>query len=183
MAGGAILDVSGVKDVEVPIERNSVAVEIRANELRDSPLLRGGFLVAKTVYVDRRLSGTRADGTTWRGSPLIDANDYIANVPTSMAERAVKGGSITIHSNEVVIKPDAQLDISGGSIRYLDGYVRTTRLLAANGAVYDIGSAPTDLKYIAFAGGFTRQHARWDIVETWTSPIGRKQRVPFRKGL
>ena len=182
MAGGATLDVSGVKDVEVPVERNSVAVEIRANELRDSPLLRGGFLVAKTVYVDRRLSGTRADGTTWRGSPLIDANDYIANVPTSMAERAVKGGSITIHSNEVVIKPDAQLDISGGSIRYLDGYVRTTSLLAANGAVYDIGSAPTDLKYIAFAGGFTRQHARWNVVETWTSPIGRKSEFHFERG-
>jgi filamentous hemagglutinin len=182
MAGGATLDASGMKDAEVPIERNSVAVEVRANELRDSPLLRGGFLVAKTVYVDRRLSGTRADGTTWRGSPLIDANDYIANVPTSMAERAVKGGSITIHANEVVINPAARLDISGGSIRYLDGNVRTTRLLAANGVVYDIGSAPTDLQYVALAGGFSRISARWNIVETWTSPLGKSNDFHFEKG-
>ena len=98
-----------------------------------------------TVYVDRRLSGTRADGTTWKGSPLIDANDYIDNVPTSMAERAVKAGSITMHASEVVINPGAQLDISGDRFRYLDGNIRTTRLLASNGMVYDIVSAPTDL--------------------------------------
>ena len=98
---------------------------------------------------------------------------YIANVPTSMAERAVKGGSITIHANEVVINPAAQLDISGGSIRYLDGYVRTTRVVGADGRIYDVGSAPADQIYVGLAGGFSRISAHWGIVETWTSPFGK----------
>ncbi len=156
MNAGATLDVSGVFDVEVPMERNSVLVEVRANELRDSPLQRNGILNGKKIWVDRRISGKRADGTTWYGSELVDANEYIANVPTSMAERAVNGGEITIHASEVVVKSGAQINIGGGSTRYLDGYVKTTQLLAANGKLYDIGSADPDVEYVALDGGFTR---------------------------
>src|SRR5271165_334803 len=37
---GATIDVSGTQDVSVPVSRNVVAVNLRANELRDSPLQR-----------------------------------------------------------------------------------------------------------------------------------------------
>lgn len=182
MNAGASLDVSGVFDVVIPMERNSVLVEVRANELRDSPLQRAGILKGAKIWVDRRVSGKRADGSIWYGSELVDANEYINNVPTSMAERAVNGGEITIHSNEVIIKPNAAINIGGGSTRYLDGYVTTTKLLAANGRVYDVGTADPDLVYVAFGGGFTRSHARWGVTETWTSPLSMGSGARFERG-
>ncbi|WP_324615104.1 filamentous haemagglutinin family protein [Hyphomicrobium album] len=182
MHAGSVLDVSGVVDVEVPMERNSVAVEVRANELRDSPLQRGGILVGETVYVDRRVSGTREDGTVWYGSEVIDANEYIANAPTSMAERAVKGGSVTIHANEVVVMSDAEINIAGGSLRYLDGYIKTTQLLGADGRLYDIGSARADMRYVAIGGGFVRDHARWGVTQVWAPLLGDGTAGRFEKG-
>src|SRR5262249_19855563 len=141
VGAGAMLDVSGVRDVEVPMERNSVEVELRANELRDAPLQRGGFLQGKKIWVDRRVTGKRPDGSTWRGTAVADANEYIGNVPTSIAERAVKGGRVTIHAAEAIVMLGATIDISGGSTRYLDGSVRTTVLRGVDGRLYDVGTA------------------------------------------
>ncbi|MTD92716.1 filamentous hemagglutinin N-terminal domain-containing protein [Hyphomicrobium sp. xq] len=180
MAAGALIDVSGVLDAAVPVARNFVEVEVRANELRDSPLQRDGILKGKKIWVDRRVSGTREDGTTWYGTEVVDANAYIANVPTSMAERSVKGGTVTIHAGEVVMMPDAEISIAGGSLRYLDGVVRTTTLLGADGRLYDIGSAPADMTYVALGGGFTRNHARWGVTQTWGNPLWSGTR--FEKG-
>ncbi|WKA26110.1 filamentous haemagglutinin family protein [Bradyrhizobium roseum] len=182
MHAGSILDVSGVYEAEVPMERNSVEVEVRANELRDSPLQRDGILKAKKIWVDRRVSGKRADGSTWLGTAVVDANKYIANVPTSMTERAVKGGLVKIHSNEVIVTAGAAINISGGSIRYLDGNIRTTQLVGADGRSYAIGSAPADMDYVGLNSSFTVSHARHNIVETWTSPLGRNRETRFEKG-
>lgn len=182
MNAGAALDVAGVFDVAIPMERNSVLVEVRANELRDSPLQRDGILKGAKIWVDRRVSGKRADGSIWYGSELVDANEYINNVPTSMAERAVNGGEIAIHSNEVIVKPGAAINIGGGSTRYLDGYVTTTKLLGVNGGLYDVGHADPELAYIAFAGGFTRSHARGGVTETWSNPLSRRGGSRFEKG-
>jgi filamentous hemagglutinin family protein len=183
MNAGATLDVSGVFDVEVPMDRNSVLVEVRANELRDSPLQRNGILKGKKIWVDRRVSGKREDGSTWYGTELVDANDYIANIPTSMAERAVKGGSITIHAKETIVKSGSKINIGGGSTRYLDGYIRTTKLVGADGRLYDVGSADPDLEYIAIGGGFTRTNAHQGVTETWYSPLGAKRGgTRFEKG-
>jgi filamentous hemagglutinin len=169
MGAGAIIDVAGAYDVEVPIERNFVEVEVRANELRDSPLQRDGILKGKKIWVDRRVSGVRENGTTWYGTEVVDANSYIDNVATSIAERATKGGTVTIHAGEVVMMPNALISIAGGSTRYLDGLAKTTKLLGADGRLYDIGSAPVDMPYVAIGGGFTRQNGR--TTETWSNPL------------
>jgi len=176
MEAGAVLDVAGVLGAEVSMESNSVQVEARANELRDAPLQRNGILAGKKVWVDRRVTGKREDGTVWFGTEVLDANEYIANVPTSMGERAVKGGKVTMYAGEVVVMPDAEINIAGGSIRYLDGYVKTTRLLGADGRRYDIGRAPADMLYVNIDSGFAVDHSRWDhgnwkASEVFSSPL------------
>ncbi|MDC7787031.1 filamentous hemagglutinin N-terminal domain-containing protein [Rhodoplanes sp. TEM] len=182
MQSGSVLDVAGAKDVVVPMERNSVAVEVRANEVRDAPLQRDGILIGETVHVDRRVSGKRADGSVWYGSEVVDANDYIANAPSSMAERAVAGGSVTVHAAEVVVASGATIDISGGSIRYLDGVVRTTQLTGIDGKRYDIGNAPADMIYVAVGDGRVVSHGRWSITETWTNSFRRSTSSVAEKG-
>lgn len=170
---GAILDVSGVADLELAMESNSVAVEVRANEVRDAPLQRDGMLLGETLYVDRRVSGVRDDGTIWYGTELVDANDYIANVPTSMAERATTGGSIVMHASTVDLHAGSDVAADGGAITYRAGYVTTTQLFGPDGKIYDVGVANPDVIYASLGGGSTSVgHGRWGNAETWTPRRG-----------
>ena len=66
LAPGSVIDASGTRDVEVPMERNFVQVELRATELRDSALQKNGFLQGKTVSVDIR-----------QGTPLADISGAV----------------------------------------------------------------------------------------------------------
>jgi filamentous hemagglutinin len=65
-------------------------------------------------------------------------------------------------------------------VRYLDGWISTTKLIGADGRIYDIGQASPDRIYVGFAGEFTRSHARHGIDEIWTSSIRQGRR--FEKG-
>ena len=179
MEAGSVLDVAGVLGAEVAMESNSVQVEARANELRDAPLQRNGILAGKKIWVDRRVTGKREDGTAWIGTELVDANEYDANVPKSMGERAVKGGKVTMYAGEVVVMPDAEINLAGGSVRYLDGYIKTTKLVGADGRLYDIGRAPVDMPYVSIYSGFVVDHSRWKVSEVFTSPFSRDR---FEKG-
>src|SRR5262249_7397606 len=67
----------------------------------------------------------------------------------------------------------SMLDVSGGSVRYSDGWNTSTKLLGANGRIYDIGDAMHDQKDIALADGWTRHSDRWGITETLSFPPGR----------
>jgi hypothetical protein len=60
---GSKIDVSGVKNVNLPVQRNVVAVELRKNELRDAPIQRNGVLYGKTVAVDVRNASLTYDNT------------------------------------------------------------------------------------------------------------------------
>src|SRR5262249_43864697 len=95
---GSTIDVSGTQDVSVPVSRNVVAVNLRANELRDSPLQRNGPLYGKTIDVDISVTGTNADGSTWYGTPFADASGYIALIGRTVAERTAIGGAINLIS-------------------------------------------------------------------------------------
>src|SRR5262249_36837770 len=79
VAADAKIDVSGV-GIEKPVESNVLRVELRGSQLSDSPEQRDGPLRGKTVFVDIRRSGVRADGTTWQGSPIGDLAGDIATI-------------------------------------------------------------------------------------------------------
>ena len=180
----AFVSVAGLQGVPVATESNVVAVDMRINELRDSPLYRNSWLRGVTVYVDKRKKGTFADGPmagvnwilgkpgTWVGTPLGDASGWVGNGTTTLAEIMTAGGKIAIKSSgSLITRVGSMLDVSGGSVTYQGGYVNTTRLIGADGRLYDISQATPDRVYVGIDSGFTVKHAG-GITETWASRRG-----------
>ncbi|BDU21028.1 hypothetical protein DYGSA30_24850 [Dyella sp. GSA-30] len=170
---GAIIDVSGLTDVELPMSALLVSIpRIGQNELADSPLLRNSFLFAqKNVVIDSSQSGTRADGLDWVGSPVLNAAGYVENVPRSIDQLMLKGGTITLTADEVITRSGSQLNLNGGYLNYLAGWIQTPNLLGADGRIYNIASADPDMDYVGFAGQFNADHARWGVTETYSNPL------------
>lgn len=188
---GAVIDVAGLTDVVVPASRNAVVIApVKGNELRDAPLYRSGFLNGATVYLDPRLSGVRADGVAWIGSPLIDAASYYALVGVSAAELMTRGGNVTFGataynapvgtapvsgagSSSVIVKSGAVINMAGGWVSYEAGIVNTTTLVSASGRRVNIANADPNEVYTGVYDGFTVDHARWGIKETYKTIFDR----------
>lgn len=178
----AYVSAAGLQDVLIPMSRRFVQAELRINELRDSPLLRNSWLRGQKITVDRSASGVFADGAMagvswggaageWIGTPLGDVSAWIGNSKTNLAELSTIGGNITLKSaGSIITRQGSLLDVSGGSFRYQDGMVNSTKLLGADGRIYDIASATPDRIYVGFAGGFTRTHSNWGKSDTWSTP-------------
>lgn len=166
---GAIIDAAGLKNVSVPASRNVIVIDpVKGNELADSPLFRNGFLNGATIYLDPRISGVRADGVAYVGSPLISAGSYAQQVGVTASELMTKGGNVTLgvmgakpattgsltSASDVIIKSGATIDISGGWRTFEAGRVRTTKLIDSTGAVVDISYADPDRTYVGIYEGY-----------------------------
>jgi len=133
---GSSIDVSGVKNVELAMSGNVVDVELRNNELRDAPIQKNGILHGKTVKVDIR-----------KGTPLADISGAVEKIRHSVEERNIAAGKVNLHSEgDVIVQQGADIDVSGGSLHYVGGFVDTTKLIA-NGSVYDIAKADPNRTY------------------------------------
>jgi filamentous hemagglutinin family protein len=153
LEAGSKIDVSGVKNVSLPMSRNVVQVELRKNELKDSPLQRDGILYGKTVSVDLRNADISVDDSTGNVTsatvPIADIKGAVDRIARNIDERSTAGGSIALQSSgDVVTKAGSVLDFSGGSVAFKSGTVKTTELVSA-GQVYDITAANPDRKYSA----------------------------------
>jgi filamentous hemagglutinin family protein len=170
--GGAIIDVSGLADIELPMSALLVTIpRVGQNELADSPLLRNSFLYTqKNVVIDSTQSGTRDDGLDWVGSPVLNVAGYVDNVPRSIDELMTKGGAI-IFAGQTIVRTGAQLRLEGGYVDYLAGLVSTPNLVDVNGLIYNIASADPNVDYVGFAGQYVSDHARWGISETYINPL------------
>ncbi|MCK9913008.1 filamentous hemagglutinin family protein [Microbacteriaceae bacterium K1510] len=178
---GAEINVAGLTDVLVPATENMVVIDpAKKNELRDSPLYRDGFLNGATIYLDPRISGVRADGVAWIGSPLIDATAYYQLMGVSAERLMTKGGNVSFgpkgaiqdyNSPAVIIRDGAVIDMSGGWVTYEAGRIRETRLVTASGGIVPISKASPYEVYVGIYNGWTRSSARWGISETWTNPL------------
>jgi filamentous hemagglutinin len=196
----AYLSVAGLQDVPLTMESNTVTGEFRINELRDSPLYRDSWLRGMTVSVDKRVSGLFGDGPMagvtwiegspgkWVGTPLGDFSGWIGTGKTNLAELSTAAGMISIKSSGALItRTGSLLDVSGGSVRYADGWITTTKLRGADGRIYDIGAATPDRLYVGLAGSFSRVHQVQGIIderltETWHTPLDRNHTTRFEKG-
>ena len=161
---GAVIDVSGTH-ATAPVTRNLVSVELRANELRDSPLQRDGALRGQTVVVDARV-----------GTPLADVSGALKTIARGIGERTSAGGTIAIASDgDVMVNNGAVLDVSGGVINYTPGVIQTSLLMAADGRVVDIGVASKDVVYQKVINPTSKiSYDRWGVTETINGPsIGR----------
>ena len=167
VASDARLDVSGAS-VELPVERNLLRVELRGSQLADSPAQRDGALRSEPIFVDVRESGTRADGTTWVGTPLADVSGDVSNIRRGLSERSLSGGTINLHSQgAVVIGSGAELNVSGGFIDWQSGYINTSQLLGTDGRIYDIADADRDRTYLGVANGYSLTDRRWGTTNTY----------------
>ncbi len=149
---GSKIDVSGVKNVSLPIERNVVQVELRKNELKDSPLQREGVLFGKKVLVDLRDADLKYSATgelTSASIPLADIKGAVDRVARNIDERSTSGGTVKLASSgDIVSNADSLIDFSGGSVAYQDGTIKTTQLQSGS-QVFDIAKADPNLKYDA----------------------------------
>ena len=190
----AYLSVAGLQDIAVSMDRNFIEAQLYINELRDTPLYRDSWLRGLKVIVDRRRSGVFTSGPMatvnwiegqpgrWVGTPLADVSSWVGVGKTDLAELSTKAGSIVIKSSgSIITREGSLLDVSGGSVRYTDGWNTTTTLRGADGRIYNIGDALPDQLYTAIGGGFTRSNDHWHVSQTWTSPLSKSART-FEKG-
>jgi filamentous hemagglutinin family protein len=186
---GAVIDVGGVKDLQLPSSRNTVTIgPLKRNELRDTPLYRdtGSFLNGATVTIDPRISGVRADGVRWVGSPLIEAESFFQQVGVTAAELLTRGGTVQLGAayfnefagttrrdpalaSDVIVKPGATIDISGGWVRYAAGTVSTSQLVTASGQLVDISQADPNVQYVGLVTPVNNTITRFGVTESFTN--------------
>ncbi|MFM8332069.1 MAG: filamentous hemagglutinin N-terminal domain-containing protein, partial [Candidatus Methylumidiphilus sp.] len=172
LQAGSRIDVSGDSRTVLPMSRNLVNVELRANELRDAPLQKTGVLYGKTVQVDVRAADKNGH------IPIADISGALARIQRSVGERNADGGTVNLASEgAALLNSGAEIDLSGGVIRYLGGFLNTTRLLGADGQLYDIGKADPLRSYPQIFGTFSKYWRRFGITETWDLP------GPLRSGV
>ncbi|MFH0297953.1 filamentous hemagglutinin family protein [Bradyrhizobium sp. 31Argb] len=183
---GAMLDVSGVRGVALAMASNNIKINVQGNELRDSPQNRDSSLLKNNdVWIDARDltlvpagTGGYASDRYYTAGGLLEVGGYLGTSAHTIGEWSALGGSITLSAPEVIAQRGAAFDISGGSLDYAGGYIRSTNLLGSDGRTYSVDNAPADMTFTGFAGGFSRKHSiqgKVDdrLTETWSSMFGR----------
>ncbi|WP_454632614.1 filamentous haemagglutinin family protein [Bradyrhizobium cenepequi] len=178
---GSVLDVSGVRNAVLPMSANQLKVNVQGNEVRDSPQNRdSGVLANNDVWVDARDlifvpagTGGYTSDRYYTAGGLLEVSGYLATTAHTIGEWTAVGGTITLAAPEVVVQRGATIDLSGGSVSYAGGNILSTNLIGADGRIYSVDNAPADMTFVALAGSFIRDHARWGVKEIWTSLFAR----------
>ena len=195
VATGAVIDVSGVKDVQLSASRNSIEITpVKRNELRDTPNYRevsltGDFtLNGQTLFIDPRRSGVREDGVRWVGSPLIEGGSLASQIGVTASELMTKGGTVSLGVNllrneadpktaaRISIAPGATIDFSGGWVHYNAGLVRSSNLLTSDGRIVNIGEADPNDIFVGVADSYTQYQPRFGQSESYSDPLLAGQR-------
>jgi filamentous hemagglutinin len=152
LAPSSSIDVSGLVNVSVPVTQNLVQVTLETNDLQNDPLLRNGFLHGATVTVDVNAPPT-----------LFDITPYADNIGSGIDQILTKAGSIFLDATGTAIaRAGSTLNVSGGSIAYQAGKgPSTTNLIGANGVVYNISTAPSDVQYVGIANSYSYTDPTW----------------------
>lgn len=161
LADGSETSVAGTWS-DVDFSKNLVTFTVTSNELKNSPDQKTGVLRGTEVTVDLR-----------QDNSLLDLSGYRGLVARTVSEKAAVGGDLQIGSSGSVIqRQGATLDASGGGYRYSGGMVGTTRLLGADGKVYDIATAPQGLHYTQVLDTYKVTDLRWGQTTSYSNPLG-----------
>lgn len=166
IADGARISVAGLENIEVSAARNSVEVELRGDELKDSPVNRDGALRGEKAYVDisRALADANADKSTLIAKDSLES--YQARTERTVAERSTAGGTVKVRSQgEAILESGAVIDLSGGSLKYTPATVKTT-LLTSSGKLTDLADASAETKYDGIATRYVVDYGKWNVKET-----------------
>jgi filamentous hemagglutinin family protein len=170
---GAVIDVSGLADVELPMSDLLVTIPVVGqNELANSPLLRNSFLYhTQNLTVDSTQSGITANGLAWVGSPILNVSGYVDDVPRTVTQLMTNGGSINLNGAQVIVRSGAELNLDGGYVAYQPGWITTPNLVASNGQIYNIADANPNLTYVGFAGEYSVIDNRWGVSTNYSNPL------------
>ena len=147
---------------DVAFAKSLATFRVTSNELKNSPDQKTGLLRGATVTVDLRKTNN-----------ILALDGYRGTVARTVAEKAAVGGDIAITSTgDLIQRQGATLDVSGGGYRYSAGFANTTRLLGADGKVYDIASAPQGLTYTAQLDRFESVNTRFNLTTVYANPLG-----------
>lgn len=168
---GAVINVAGSTDVNVPVTQNLITVQLLGSELADSPLQRNGVLRGQTITVDIRNTGTY-NGKIWYGTPLADLSGYVGLIQRSVGELTIAGGTVNLNAGgSVVVQSGAEINTSGGWINYTGATLGTTKLIS-NGYIYDIADATPNLVYQGiYSGSANRTDLKWAVKSSIDNPI------------
>ncbi|HVL00165.1 MAG TPA: hypothetical protein VM553_10150, partial [Dongiaceae bacterium] len=172
---GSRIDVSGMTTAQIDMERNSLEVELRGDELKDSPLQRNDTDVrGKTAYVDIRDKDS---------IEFADITKYVDKIERPVAELLSEGGKVNLHSQgSVDFQNGAVVDVSGGAVNYKSGYVKESRLVDRNGDIHYISDADPNRDYAALLNENERYNARWNITEKLKSSTAGAGKGTFVQG-
>ena len=170
---GAVINVAGSTDVNVPVTQNLITLQLRAAELANSPLQRDGVLRGQTITVDIRETGTY-NGQTWVGTPLADVSGYVSLIQRTVGELTIAGGTVNLNAGgSAVVQNNAQINTSAGWINYTRGVVGTTKVITG-GTIIDISQATPNLIYDGiYSAATTQNDLTWNVSTTFyqsTSP-------------
>ncbi|VVE66997.1 Heme/hemopexin-binding protein [Pandoraea anapnoica] len=187
VANGAQLDVSGAVGVSLSMDSNNVKVNVQGNEQRDAPGNRdNAALNNANVYIDRRRLvyvpasvGGYANERWYTPGGLLEVGGYLANQAHGIGEWTAQGGMITLGGNEVVTQMGAAINLSGGTYNVQTGYLNQSWLRGADGQLYNVNTAPTNVLYTGVYNGFEVTHPRWgtSATESYASPLIAPTRV------
>ncbi len=169
LAEGSLIDVSGLTDVDIEMERNFIEVELRGTELSDSELNKNGYIRGKKVWVDiRDLPDTE----------LANVSGWVNQIGRGIGEKLSAGGTVALVSEgDLITRQGSAIDVSGGSLNYLDGFGYVSQLVSG-GVGYEVGQAPSDLVYDGIVDLYTYTDPKWGVTQTYTLP----QVWQFREG-
>src|SRR5690348_10367941 len=165
IGSGARISVAGLENVQISAARNGVEVELRGDELKDSPVNRDGPLRSHKVFVDinRALNNAKAGVSTLIAKDSLLS--YQARLDRGVAERSTQGGTVRLRSQgEAIIESGAVIDLSGGSVSFTPAMVPTT-LVMSRGILTDIADARGDVRYDGIATRYVLDHGRWNVKE------------------
>ena len=166
---GTTIDLAG-SDAVLPMSANLVTLQLRSNEFADDPTQRNGPLQSTPTNTVTVTVDMRADGGL--GTPIADVTSAIQAVGQNIAQRTEAGGKAVFESEgDVVMASGSSVNVSGGYTTYLGGTIQTTKLVGANGQLYDIGSANPLLSYTGVINPtFTETNDKFGIQEVIPTP-------------
>ncbi|WP_231587161.1 filamentous haemagglutinin family protein [Methylophilus sp. TWE2] len=168
LGDNALIDVSGV-DANAPMSRNQLIIQLYSEQLKDSPVLRGGPLFGEFLYLDSR------EGTPIISQAVIE-QAKLAQKET-IAEAMTNGGSVKFTADSVVTKAGSVVNTSGGKTNYAAGDIKESKLLF-NGNWVDASDAQAGVAYESTGSKLTIKDPRWGVTRTWdlsSSPDGSYQ--------
>ncbi|WP_292780460.1 filamentous haemagglutinin family protein [Methylophilus sp. UBA6697] len=157
LGDNALIDVSGV-DATAPMSRNQLAIQLYSDQLRDSPVLRGGALFGEILFLDAR------KGTKLLSQSVIDQAK--AGITRTVAERSTNGGQVNLSAVNMVSKAGSKIDLSAGSTTYTEGTIRESSLLI-NGKWVLASEALPNTPYQGISDYYSVSSGRWGQTRRW----------------